>query len=160
MHASALFHVIISDMEQVRFRYRSRRSGFSLIELLIVIAIILILLAIAVPKFSSARMNATETVVIREVQTIHQAQTQYYSQFGRYAQNLPELAGLIPKALADGKKGGYIFAVRANPGGYSVTANPDVYDSTGRFRFYSDQTVVIRRNTGKEPANAGSPEIP
>ncbi len=52
-------------MEQLRKRRRAR--GFSLIELLIVIAIILIILAIAVPKLGNARMNASEMAVIREI---------------------------------------------------------------------------------------------
>ena len=78
----------------MRLNRRNRQGGFSLIELLIVIAIILIILAIAVPKLSSAKMNASETVVIREIQTIHQAQTQYMSQFGRLATSLAELGHL------------------------------------------------------------------
>src|SRR6266481_4494093 len=111
-------------------RFRSGRRGFSLIELLIVIAIILIILAIAVPKLGSARMNASETVVIREIQTIHQAQTQYMSQFGKYATTLAELgppasggpgpqaADLIPASLASGEKGGYTFTMTQTPAGY------------------------------------------
>src|ERR1700694_2524455 len=100
---------------------RRREGGFSLIELLIVIAIILIILAIAVPKLGSARMNATETVVIREIKAIHEAQTQYQSQFGQYATTLaqlgppasggpgPQASDLLPTSLASGQKGGYIF---------------------------------------------------
>ena len=65
-------------------RCRNRR-GFSLIELLIVVAIILILAAIAAPKLNQNRMYAQETAAIRQIGTIHTAQTQYYSQFGRYA---------------------------------------------------------------------------
>ena len=76
-------------MEQLRKRRRAR--GFSLIELLIVIAIILIILAIAVPKLGSARMNANEMAVIRELQTINTMQVQYMSQFQRFATTLAEL---------------------------------------------------------------------
>src|ERR1700694_2609141 len=139
-------------------RVRSGRRGFSLIELLIVIAIILIILAIAVPKLGSARMNATETVVIREIQTIHQGQTQYMSQFGRYATTLAELgpptsggpnpqaADLIPASLASGEKDGYIFTMTATPSGYNVNVNPKVYNSTGRRTFFSDQNMSIYPN--------------
>ena len=52
------------------FRRREGARGFSLIELLIVIAIILVILAVAVPKLGSAKMNANEMVVMREIQTI------------------------------------------------------------------------------------------
>src|ERR1700693_503145 len=75
-------------MQQVRKR---RSSGFSLIELLIVIAIILVLLAIAVPRLSVAQESVREMAVVREVQTINTAQTQYMSQFGRFATTLAEL---------------------------------------------------------------------
>ena len=74
-------------MRQSCLRRRGLR-GFSLIELLIVIAIILIILAIAVPKLGSAKMNANEMAVLREIQTVSSMQNQYYSQFGRYATTL------------------------------------------------------------------------
>jgi len=68
-----------------------RQTGFSLVELLVVISIILIILAIAIPSLQKARLNAAEVIVAREVQTIHQAETQYLSQYGRYARSLTEL---------------------------------------------------------------------
>ena len=68
-------------------KYR-RIAGFSLIELLIVIAIILIILAMALPKLNKARMQAFETGAIKAITTIHTAQAQYYSQFGKYAESL------------------------------------------------------------------------
>ena len=155
----------------MRIKRRPGQSGFSLIELLIVIAIILIILAIAVPKLSSARMNASETVVIREVQTIHQAQTQYMSQFGKFATTLAELgpptsggpgpqaADLIPASLATGEKDGYTFVMAATPTGYTINANPKVYNSTGRRTFFSDQNMVMRQNWSQEPATINSPEV-
>jgi prepilin-type N-terminal cleavage/methylation domain-containing protein len=69
----------------------SRRGGFSIIELLIVLAIIAALLTIAVPMLMTAYLNARETAVEREVLTIHQAQVQYLSQFGEYATSLAQL---------------------------------------------------------------------
>ena len=171
LHASATFHVIINVMEQFRNRRRLGSRGFSLIELLIVIAIILVILAVAVPKLGSAKMNANEMVVIREIQTIHQAQTQYNSQFGRYATTLnelgpptsggpgPQAADLIPASLASGEKDGYTFTLTATPQGYTVNANPKVYNSTGRRTFFSDQAMMIHQNWTAEPANASSPEM-
>jgi type IV pilus assembly protein PilA len=151
--------------------YRNRRRrGFTLIELMIVIAIILIIAAIAVPKMNNQMMAAHEMAAIRQITTIHQAETQYYSQFGKYA-SLSELgppasgaagpsaADLIPKILADGKNSGFIFAVQSTATGYAVTAVPETFNSTGRRTFYSDQTLQIRNNWTQEPANANSPEI-
>ena len=150
---------------------RRRQRGFSLIELLIVVAIVLILAAVAVPKLNQNRMMAQETAAVRQIGTIHTAQTQYYSQFGKYATALTELgpptsgqpgptgADLIPGDLALGKKSGYTFTVTASPTGYIVNANPDAYNSSGRRSFFSDQSLVIKENWGPEPATATSKEI-
>jgi prepilin-type N-terminal cleavage/methylation domain-containing protein len=148
-----------------------RRRGFTLIELLIVIAIILIIAAIAVPKVNNQLMSAHEMAAIRQITTIHQAQTQYYSQFGQYAAKLqalgpptggaagPEASDLIPKVLAEGKNSGYLFAVTKTPVGYAVSAKPETFGSSGRRTFYSDQTLVIRNNWSEELADVNSPEI-
>jgi type IV pilus assembly protein PilA len=150
---------------------QKRRRGFSLIELLIVISIILIIAAIAVPKMNRQLMLAREQAAIRQIGTIHQAETQYYSQYGRYAQNLSELgppasgapspaaADIIPKSLSDGKNSGFLFTVVGSPTGYSVTAAPEAFGSSASRTFFSDQTLVVRQNLTAEPATANSPEI-
>jgi len=148
-----------------------KRRGFSLIELMIVIAIILIIATIALPKLNRAKMYAHETAAIKTLQTIHTAQTQYQSQFGRFATSLTELgppqsgqpgpqsADLIDNNLATGEKSGYKFTVTGNQSGYVISAVPVSYNSTGSRTFYSDQTMQIRQNYGPEPATAQSPEL-
>src|SRR3954468_19369359 len=103
---------------------RSRRPrGFLLVERLILIAIILVIVTIAVPQYNKQMMSAHETAAIQAIRTIHAVETQYYSQFGRYATSLTELgppasgaagpnaADLISSDLAGGKKSGYLFTV-------------------------------------------------
>jgi len=148
-----------------------RRRGFSLIELLIVIAIILVIVTIAVPQYNKQMMSAHETAAIQAIQTIHAVETQYYSQFGRYAVSLAELgppasgaagpaaADLISKDLTEGKKSGYVFTVSATPTGYAVSAVPESFNSSGRRTFYSDQTLVVRNNWSQEPATVSSAEL-
>jgi prepilin-type N-terminal cleavage/methylation domain-containing protein len=150
---------------------KQKRRGFTLIEMLIVVAIVLIIAAVAIPRLEKARMQTQEMAAIQQIKTLHTAQTMYYSQFGRYATKLEELgpptggqegpagAGLIPGDFAKGTKSGYRFTLQGGPGGYTINANPETYGSTGRRTFYSDQTLVIHENWGQEPANATSAEI-
>lgn len=158
-------------MPYFRKRLTRRQAGFSLVELLIVIAIILIIASIAVPKLNRTRMQAQEMAALRHVAAIHTGMTQYYSQFGKFATTLAELgppasgnpgpsgSDLLPGDLASGIKGGYTFTVQGSPSGYTIAANPTVYNSTGTRTFFSDQTMVVRQNYGSEPATAASGEI-
>ena len=149
-----------------------RRRGFSLIELLIVIAIILVIAAVAIPNLIGARRAAQEMAAIRALNTIQTAQIQYFSTYGRYAQSLVELgppvgratssptaAGLIPEDLATGIKSGYVFTMVGTPGGYTVNADPQTFEVTGSQTFYSDHTNVIRNHFGNEPAGENDPLI-
>jgi type IV pilus assembly protein PilA len=147
-----------------------KRRGFSLVELLIVVAIITLIVTIAVPYFNTARINAAETVVIREVQTIHQAQIQYQQQFGNYAQSLAQLgppaggaaspaaANLIPASLASGERNGYRFTLHPSPTGFVVQAEPKAFGSTGRRTFYLDENGTVHQNWGQAAATAESPD--
>ena len=149
---------------------RRQRRGFSLIELLIVIAIILIIITMAVPKYQKIMMFGRETSAMSSLKTIAAAQLTYQSQYGRFATSLAELgpppsgasspagAELIGNDLANGVKEGYKFTVAAIPGGYTVNANPVVFGSDGSRTFYTDHTMVIRENYGPEPATASSKE--
>ncbi len=155
----------------MRLTRHSIRRGFSLVELLIVVAIILLLLAVAIPSAMNAMMNTTETIVMREVQTIYQAQTQYESQFKEYASTLAQLgppangvaspaaAKLIPNSLASGEKDGYQFGMSRTASGFTINANPKVFGRNGRRTFYLDQDGTLHQNWGADPATAASPEV-
>jgi type IV pilus assembly protein PilA len=149
-------------------RMRSEQRGFSLIELLIVVAVILAIAAIAVPNLLSARMAANEASSVASIRSINTSQVLYQSTYGAgYAPMLPDLgdggnpancaapnatsACLIDSVLATGTKGGYIFtyaptAVGAFVGQYTVNGDPKVVGSSGQRHFFSDQSLVIRFN--------------
>lgn len=149
-----------------------RRKGFTIIELLIVIAIIMIIAAIAIPKLTTARMTAYEMAAIRTLQTLNTGQVQFFSTYGRFAATLMEMgpapggatrsatgADLISEDLAIGLKSGYIFTMVGTPSGYTINADPQVYEVTGSRSFYTDHSNIIRQHPGNEPASENDPEI-
>ena len=145
------------------------RRGFSLIELMIVVAVIGIIAGIALPSLLGARIAANEAAAISNLRTICTACEQFRvgTVSPSYPANLAALgaAGNIDSALAAGSKTGYTFALTgATPnaaGGlttYTCTAVP-ISNQTGNRSFFLDQTGVIRHRPGLAPATAADPPI-
>ncbi|SRR6266581_2162139 len=148
---------------------RPPARGFSLIELLIVVAIILIVAAIAIPNLLRSKISANESSAVASLRTITTAETTYSSGWGSgYAVALNNLGGPIPCMIATAvnaciidsglsvapfSKSGYTFAAVGNTlvngvtNGFEGNATPNVVDITGKRAFCSDQTGVIRGNT-------------
>ena len=151
-----------------------KQKGFSLIELLIVVAIILIIAAIAIPNLLKSKMAANESSAVGSIRTINTGEVTYAAGCPSvgYSSSLTELnvgttcaAGLnlIDNVLATGKKSGYTFRYTGTPdastliNAYTVTALPGVIGTTGQRGFFSDQTGVIRYTSdGSAPTNASS----
>jgi type IV pilus assembly protein PilA len=149
-----------------------RQKGFSLIELLIVVAIILIIAAIAIPNLLRSRMDANEASAVGSLRTINTAEVTYsttYPSIGFAA--LTSLGGTAPctnatstgaclldDVLTSGVKSGYTFVTTAGGGTPAVTytsnASPSVPQQSGTRYFFSDQSGVIRYN-GTVAATAG-----
>jgi prepilin-type N-terminal cleavage/methylation domain-containing protein len=150
-------------------------KGFSLIELLIVVAIILIIAAIAIPNLLRSRIAANEASAVQSLRTLTTVNQTYNATYGRgYAPSLlalgpgagspsPTFADLIDANFASGTKSGYIFtyAPTAPIGGiiynYSVTADPVTPGSTGQRYFFCDQSGVIRANPSAKASAADTP---
>lgn len=139
-----------------------RTKGFSLIELLIVVAIILVIAAIAVPSFLRSRMAANESAAVGALRTLNTAQISYNSAYPTvgFASTLGALSGtscsppsssgacLIDTALASGLKNGYTFTlsnVTGTPSStYNFIATPVLWNYSGIRYFCSFGDAVVR----------------
>ncbi len=141
----------------------SKPEGFSLIELLIVVAVIGILAALAVPNLVQSKKAANEASAIASVRNLVTAEITYASTLG--GGNFGSLAELSAENFADevlgsGQKDGYDFSVAANESvGFSVIATPTVPGTTGERSFYGDETGVIRYTVDGTVPDSTSPPL-
>jgi type IV pilus assembly protein PilA len=151
-----------------------KQKGFSLIELLIVVAIILIIAAIAIPNLLRARIAANESSAVASVRTMNTAQISYNSAYPTvgFAASLTVLSGtacnppdstqacLIDTQLSSGTKSGYTFAMTAGSGtpagNYSAYGNPTTPNTTGVRSFCSIADAVVRYSTAALTSCAGT----
>jgi len=84
---------------------------------------------------------------VNSICTIHTAETQYYSQYGRYATSMAELgtAQLIDRDLASGEKRGFKFTIQPAQTGHVVSAAPVRFGTAGTRTYFSDQSMSIHQ---------------
>jgi prepilin-type N-terminal cleavage/methylation domain-containing protein len=151
------------------------QRGFSLIELLIVVAIILVIAAIAIPNLVRSRMRANEASAVASLRSLHTAALTYattYPDLG-FPASLTVLTGanpcgipsstqacLVDSVLAAGVKDGFNFVWTGDgltPSyAFLLTGAPQVVGASGQNMYCTDQTGVIRYDPTGSGCNSGS----
>ena len=150
------------------------QKGFSLIELLLVVAVILIISAIAVPNFLRSRLRANEASAVASLRVINTAAVTYsisYPDLG-FPTQLSILGGanpcsasstqscLIDDILAQGSKGGYAFEWTGDGAvpsvNFTITATPQNIGGTGQNMYCSDHTGVVHYDPSGSGCNISS----
>lgn len=151
-----------------RNKYRSTEHGFSLIELMIVIAIIGILVGVGVPAWRSAVIAGNETAAIQTLKTVATEERVYFNGKGRTAygtfDQLIESGSLDKRFIGDAPLvDGYIFTLKvtpksgSTPPSFTLNADPQQKEgvgASGRRHFYIDSNISGVRTNNEGPASA------
>lgn len=153
------------------FKRRRGEDGFTLVELLIVVAIVAILASIAIPMYNGFIQKARETAAIGYLKNLHKSQDLYRfdsatSVYSGDFEELESMGGVPPgNGAASRVDHDYRFDLSAGPGpgpgpggqpSWQATATPLKQQATARF-FYVDETGVIRSETGAAAGPGSAP---
>ena len=153
---------------------KDRRSerGFTLIELMIVIAIIALMIGAATYAFRSAQIQGHETATIKALDTIGVVELQFFNTHNR---NFGTFEQLVKEGLLDSRfsgnppvDDGYTLTLKLTPktpnqqSSYTLNADPQQSEgigATGRNHYYIDSTAGTKHVNGDQPAGPNDPPL-
>ncbi len=123
-------------------------GGFTLVEIMIVVAIIALLAALAIPNLLRAKLGANESAAQASLRTLSTGAQSYRAVNPVYPAGLNNLASdsppYIDAVLGTGTKQGYSFSITSTSNTYAATARPQTYNTSGTRSFFVDESGVIR----------------
>ena len=146
---------------------RERQAGFTLMELLITIAVLLVIVLVAIPNVTGWKVQANQNSAMESLRSIYQAEVKYEAVYpdhgfscslaqmgGDAAAPTPEKAGLLQADLAGGRKSGYTFKVahcfkdtsrqHSQNTSFELTAEPEIVGKTGHSGYCIDRYGKMR----------------
>ena len=149
-----------------------RQRGFTLIELMIVIAVIALIIGAATYAFRSAQIQGHETATIKALDTIGVVQLQYFNMHNR---NFATFEQLVKDGLLDSRFSGnppvvdgYVYTLKLTPktansqSSYTLNADPQQAEglgASGQNHFYIDSTAATKHINGDQPAGPNDPPL-
>lgn len=172
---SGVHKVLFLNFEVLEMLNSKKQSGFSLVELMIVIAIIALIIAVGIPAWQAMVRNGNESTAIQTLNTLRTCQISYAGRHqGKFA---PTFADLVKTGCIEGDKfssetpviNGYVYTMKveqpsgSKPAFFSINADPQVSEgtmATGNRHFYIDSSVgTIKYTEENRPAKADDPSI-
>jgi type IV pilus assembly protein PilA len=125
-------------------------KAFTLVEIMVVVALIAVLASIGLTNFIRVKSNANETIALSSLKTVITSAVSFRSVNSTYPQDLTSLSSATPAyidpLLGSGRKNGYDFTIvgTVDSNNFLVTARPVVYGVSGARSFYVDQSGITR----------------
>ncbi len=135
------------------------QTGFSFVELLMVVTVIAILAGFSVPFLQRVRMTSHEKVALANLRTIYSAQAMHHERFRIYG-NLSALTAneFVDNSLGSGATAGYSYVVASfDQSSFTAVAVPLQLGVSGEKGFYIDDTGVLRYTEDGSPPHSSSP---
>lgn len=144
-----------------------RRSGFTIIEILVVVAILALLAAVGINQLLRARIITNEQLALNSLRLISKSCQFFFQVRQAYPANLGALGPptsnppyINDTGLLAGSKQGYQFTYAPGPGAFTLLGNPQTHGTTGVRHFFVDQSLTIHATEQNRNATTADPLVP